>query len=52
MEFCPKCGAMLVQKIKKFGCPRCNYSSNNKSVLKTSEKINKKNQGTCDTPEA
>ena len=45
MEFCPKCGAMLIQKIKKFGCPRCNYSSNNKLVLKTSEKINKKNQG-------
>ena len=45
MEFCPKCGAILIQKIKNFGCPRCNYSSKNKAVLRTSEKINEKNQG-------
>ena len=45
MEFCPKCGAILVQKTKNFGCPRCNYSSKNKTALKTSEKINEKNQG-------
>ena len=43
MEFCPKCGAILVQKTKNFGCPRCNYSSKNKTALKTSEKINEKN---------
>lgn len=45
MEFCPKCGAILVQKIKKIGCPRCNYFSKNKTILKTSEKIHEKNQG-------
>ena len=45
MEFCPKCGAILVQKRKKYGCPRCNYSSKSKVVLKTSEKINEKNKG-------
>ena len=45
MEFCPKCGAMLVQKTKKLGCPRCNYYSNSKTALKTSEKISEKNQG-------
>lgn len=45
MEFCPKCGAILIQKTKNFGCPRCSYSSKNKAVLKTSEKMNEKNQG-------
>ncbi len=45
MEFCPKCGAILVQKTKKLGCPRFSDSSKNKTVLKTSEKINEKNQG-------
>ena len=42
MEFCPKCGAVLVQKRKNSGCPRCNYSSKSKSVLVSSEKMNKK----------
>ncbi|MFH1325350.1 MAG: transcription factor S [archaeon] len=39
MEFCPRCGAVLVQKTKKFGCPRCNYSSKDKVKINTSEKI-------------
>jgi len=39
MEFCPKCGAVLVQKRKKNGCPRCSYTSKGKVKLKTSEKI-------------
>lgn len=42
MEFCPKCGAVLVEKRKNAGCPRCNYSSKNKVKIKTSEKIEKK----------
>ena len=45
MEFCPKCGAILIQKTKNFGCPRCNYSSKSKIILKTSEKIHEKNIG-------
>ena len=44
MEFCPKCGAVLVQKRKKDGCPRCNYSSKDKIKLTTSEKIGKKEE--------
>lgn len=44
MEFCPKCGAMLVKKTKNLGCPRCNYASKEKSELKTSEKIENKKQ--------
>ena len=45
MEFCPKCGTILIQKRKNYGCPRCNYSLKNKFVLKTSEKIVEKNKG-------
>lgn len=39
MQFCPKCGAMLVQKRKNFGCPRCSYSTSEKISLKISEKV-------------
>ena len=44
MEFCPKCGAVLVQKTKNYGCPRCNYSTKTKVKLNTSEKIEDKNE--------
>ena len=44
MEFCPKCGAVLVQKRKNSGCPRCNYSSKTKSILASSEKLGKKGE--------
>jgi DNA-directed RNA polymerase subunit M len=42
MDFCPKCGAVLIQKRKNFGCPRCEYSTKEKVKLKTSEKIDEK----------
>jgi len=38
MEFCPKCGAILVHKVKNAGCPRCTYSAKGKIKIKTSEK--------------
>ncbi|GBE20512.1 MAG TPA: transcription factor S [Candidatus Pacearchaeota archaeon] len=44
MEFCPKCGAVLVQKTKNYGCPRCNYSSKEKAKIKSSEKIEEKKE--------
>lgn len=45
MEFCPKCGAVLIQKRKNDGCPRCNYTAKGTTKLKTSEKIEEnKNQ--------
>jgi DNA-directed RNA polymerase subunit M len=45
MEFCPKCGAVLIQKTKNLGCPRCGYSSKSKaSKIKTSEKINERKE--------
>ncbi|MFH1801604.1 MAG: transcription factor S [archaeon] len=42
MEFCPKCGAILIQKEKNSKCPRCNYSSKEKIKLTTSETIEEK----------
>ena len=42
MEFCPKCGAILIQKRKNAGCARCNYSSKTKADLSTSEKLEEK----------
>ena len=44
MEFCPKCGSVLVQKRKNGGCPRCSYVSKESVSLKTSEKV-EKNKG-------
>ena len=44
MDFCPKCGSVLIEKKKNMGCPRCNYSAKGKTKLKTSEKIEEKKQ--------
>ncbi len=41
MEFCPKCGAILVKKKKNHGCPRCSYSTKDKVDMKVSEKMEK-----------
>lgn len=45
MEFCPRCGSLLVQKRKNFGCSRCSYTSTGKVILKTSEKMENTNKG-------
>ena len=39
MEFCPKCGCVLVEKDKKARCPRCSYRSTGKLKIESSEKI-------------
>jgi len=40
MEFCPKCGSILVQKRTNLGCSRCSYTAKGKPAkLKTSEKL-------------
>ena len=44
MEFCPKCGTILIQKGKKIRCQRCNYSTKGKVKIKTSEKIEEKKE--------
>ena len=42
MEFCPKCGAVLVKKGKNYVCPRCGYSTKAKDKLIVSEKMQNK----------
>ncbi len=44
MEFCPKCGAVLIQKKKKVQCPRCNYLTNSKVKITSSEKMGEKKE--------
>ncbi len=42
MEFCPKCGCVLVEKNKDFRCQRCGYKSKTKIKIESSEKIDVK----------
>lgn len=44
MEFCPRCGSVLIQKSKNAGCPRCSYSSGEKLKIKTCEKVEEKKE--------
>lgn len=44
MEFCPKCGCVLVEKNNSAVCPRCNHKSKEKVKIETSEKIDIKPQ--------
>lgn len=40
MEFCPKCGAILVMKKFRVGCPRCKYVAKNKVNMEMKEEVN------------
>ena len=44
MEFCPKCGAVLIQNKKNSKCPRCNYSTKTKKKILSSEKMGEKKE--------
>jgi len=44
MEFCPKCGSVLVEKNKKYKCARCSYSAKGKVKIEASEKAGEKQQ--------
>ena len=44
MQFCPKCGAILIKKRKNYGCPRCNYASKDNIKIEAKEKIGKKHE--------
>ena len=44
MEFCPKCGSILIKKRKNDGCPRCSYTKKGKVQIKTSEKIDERKE--------
>jgi len=39
MEFCPKCGSVLEEKRKNFGCVRCGYTSKTKIKIESNEEI-------------
>ncbi len=40
MEFCPKCGSVLIEKDKKFRCAKCNYVAKGKVNISAKEKVN------------
>ena len=42
MEFCPKCGSVLIEKRKNYGCARCNYTAKGKVKIESSEKMKEK----------
>jgi len=42
MQFCPRCGSILVQKRKNFGCPRCSYTTKDKIKIEHRENIGEK----------
>ncbi len=44
MEFCPKCGSVLIEKRKNFGCVRCGYTAKGKIRIEASEKMKKKEE--------
>ena len=39
MEFCPKCGGMLIEKRKNFGCAKCSYTAKGKVKIESTENI-------------
>jgi transcription factor S len=41
MEFCPKCGSIILVGDKKAVCAKCNYKPKGKVKVKSSEKIQK-----------
>ena len=44
MEFCPRCGSVMVEKKKNYGCARCGYTSKIKPSLKISEKLEERKE--------
>ena len=42
MEFCPKCGSILIMKRTKVGCPKCNYMAKGKVDMEMKEDVDEK----------
>jgi len=39
MEFCPKCGSILEEKRKNYGCVRCGYTAKGRVKIVSEDKI-------------
>jgi transcription factor S len=39
MEFCPKCGSVLIEKRKSYGCAHCSYKAKGKIKIESNEKM-------------
>lgn len=44
MEFCPKCGCVLMRTGKESKCPRCRYKTKSKLKIEASENVKSKPQ--------
>jgi DNA-directed RNA polymerase subunit M len=45
MQFCPKCGSVLVQKTKHYGCIKCGYALKEKGMkIQSTETMQKKQE--------
>jgi len=42
MQFCPKCGSLLIKKQKYFGCVRCDYTTKEEISMKIKEHSDEK----------
>jgi len=42
MEFCPKCGAILIMRKSRVGCPKCNYIAKGNVNMEIKEEVNEK----------
>ena len=42
MEFCPKCGSILVMRTKRVGCPKCDYVAKGKVDMEMKEEVDEK----------
>ena len=39
MQFCPKCGSILMMRKTKFGCPKCSYTSKDEIDMEIKEEM-------------
>lgn len=44
MEFCPRCGSVLIEKRKNFGCTRCSYTAKGKVRIESTEELKNKKE--------
>ena len=42
MQFCPKCGSLLIKKQKYYGCPRCDYTTKENISMEIKEENKEK----------